>query len=43
MSIELLAPRCPCIGEQDINMIRRLQDLFNQSFDTTYLRAVCWY
>lgn len=43
MSIKFLAPRGPCICEEDIDMIRRLRDLFDQSFDTTYLRAIRWY
>jgi hypothetical protein len=42
MSIERLTPGSTGIGEQDINMIRRLHHFFHQVFHTLNLGAVCW-
>lgn len=42
MRIEFLAPGCPSIREQYVDVIRRLLDFFDQCLDTGYLGAVGW-
>jgi len=40
MRVELLTPRRPSVGEEYIDMVRSLGDLFHQILDITNLRAV---
>lgn len=40
MRLELLAPRSTGIGEEDIDVVRRLADLCHEAFDFLHARAV---
>lgn len=43
MCIEFLSPRGTRIRKKYVDVIRRLFDLGDQSFDISYLRAICRY